>query len=114
MSRLPTVKIANPWGGHGYVIINERDFDTARHTPWTPSAAASAPEPTDDEAPEVPQLPDGYRAKHRGGGKYVGLVDGQPLKDAESGEVVLFDDRDAAESALARYAEAQQAEDGDE
>ena len=44
MNTIPTVKIHNPWGGDGYVVINERDFDPALHRRWEEEEPGAGPE----------------------------------------------------------------------
>lgn len=64
--------------------------------------------PDEGESPaDVPAIPDGGEVEHRGGGKYRALWNGEPLKDAETDEPVLFPDREDAEAALREYAAAQ-------
>jgi hypothetical protein len=76
--------------------------------PEAPSVAAQAAG-ADDEAPaqEVQPAaeasPPTVTPKHRGSGRWSAEVDGVPLKDAESGEVALFESREAAAAAGAEY-----------
>lgn len=43
---IPTVAVVHPEGeAHGFVVLNESDFDAARHTLWTADAAPDAAKP---------------------------------------------------------------------
>ena len=66
-----------------------------------------APVPT----PHVPDA-DGPEVKpvHRGSGRWAAEIDGQALKDMESGDVVLFESRAAAKAAGESFVRATQAE----
>lgn len=92
---IPTVKIQHPDDRKAFVIINAEDFDPEQHKRY------------EETSPAGDALPEGYSTKHRGGGKYIALVNDQPLKAADSDEPVVFASKAEAEAALVEYAAAQ-------
>ena len=86
---IATVKVECEECPHGFMLVNESDFDPAVHVRY-----GAKPKPDGIDARVT--------LKHRGAGKYHVLVDGKAVaaqaeKDGPT-EDVVFDSKDAAEA----------------
>lgn len=114
MPEIQTVRVQHPDVQGAVMIVNAEDFDPAVHTRIDEAASQhshgngpasmSAAAPGGSIAGTV--LPAGYEVKHKGGKRWAALVDGKPLRSAESDEEVRFESKEAALAALQEYAAA--------
>jgi hypothetical protein len=58
-----------------------------------------APVPTPPPAGDTAHPGPVVKPTHRGSGRWACEIDGKPIKDIDSGDVVLFDSKDAAQAA---------------
>ncbi len=69
----------------------------------TPVSEAHGDAPTEASQLAAEASPPVVTPKHRGSGRWSAEVDGVPLKDADTGEVALFESKEAASAAGAEY-----------